>query len=134
MTTNTIMHTIKQGTTHKATAEAIYTYLRDNPANLPADGKNTIHRLVVHVEGTGSALRIGELTNAWYDVFPDNVPWSEDALSRGAMFTKNALASDKPEDRAHVTSCIRTVLMRSLRYADKSAARRARHDNAMTTA
>lgn len=130
MTTNTIMHTIKQGTTHKATAESIYAYLRDNPAHLPNDGQNATHRLVIHVAGTGAALRVGELTGTWYDVFPDNVPWSEDALSRGAMFTKVYLASDKPEDRAHVIACIRTVLMRSMRYAEKSAARRARRDAA----
>lgn len=127
MSINQITRTIPQGATHKATAEAIYTYLRDNPADLPNDMAartgDAPYRLIVRVEGTDAALRIGELTGTWYDVFPDNVPWSEDVLSRGTMFTKDALASDKPEERAHVTSYIRTSLMRSLRYATKRTAR-----------
>lgn len=127
MNTKQITRTLPQGATHKATAEAIYTYLRNNPSDLPSDegarNGTSPYRLIIRVEGTSAVLRIGELTGTWYDVFPDNVPWSEDTLSRGAMFTKGALASDNPENREHVTSYLRTALMRSLRYATKHTAR-----------
>lgn len=123
MSTNQITRTIPQGKTHKATAEAIYDHLRNNPSDLPADKSartgDAPHRLIIRVEGTDAALRIGELTGTWYDVFPDNVPWSEDTLGRGAMFPKGTLASDSAEDREHVIKYIRTVLMRSIRYHSK---------------
>lgn len=127
MNTKQITRTLPQGATHKATAETIYAYLRNSPSDLPSDegarNGTSPYRLIIRIEGTSAALRIGELTGTWYDVFPDNVPWSEDTLSRGAMFTKNALASDKPEDRERVTSYIRITLMRSLRYTAKHTAR-----------
>lgn len=126
MSTNEITRTVPQGSTHRATAEAIYNHLRANPADLPTDDAarsgEGCYRLIVRIDGTEAHLRFGELTGSWYDVFP-NVPWSEDALSRGSMFTKNCLASDKPEDREHVIAFIRTVLMRALRYDAKRSAR-----------
>ena len=138
MSTNEITRTIPQGTTHKATAENIYTHLRNNPSDLPNDtaarAGNAPYRLIIRVEGTDAVLRIGELTGTWYDVFPSNVPWSENNLSRGAMFTKDTLASDIPENREHVIGYLRIVLMRSLRYAAKTAARRAQRDADEATA
>lgn len=123
MNTNHITRTLTQGSSHRATAEAIYNYLRANPADLPnenaARGGDGPLRLIIRIAGTPATLRIGELTGTWYDVFPDNVPWSEDTLGRGAMFPKETLASDEAEDREHVIKYIRTVLMRSIRYHSK---------------
>lgn len=129
MSTRNITREIQHGATHRETAETIYTHLRDTPADLPDDDAARAghghYKLILTFSSTAAKLAVGEMTNAWYTVFPDNVPWSEDRLSRGVTFTKDRLASTNPEDREHVIGFIRTALMRATRYAAKQDARRA---------
>src|SRR5699024_12511179 len=89
------------------------------PSAAPSGGRHS--RLNLKLDNTHSRLRVGDLTNTWLDVFPD-VPWSQDALSRGVMFTKDSLNSPKPEDREDIIHRLRLVLMRALRYEAKRAA------------
>lgn len=120
-------HLIPQGRTHRDTATTIYDYLRAHPEQWPNDEAaraGTGHfKLKLTIGDTSARLAIGELTDSWLDVFPDNVPWSEDRLSRGVMFTKKRLLSEETADREQVIGHIRTALMRSLRYAAKRDAR-----------
>lgn len=128
MSTHDITRELQHGATHRATAEAIYTHLRETPADLPNDDAREGHghyKLILTFPDTAAKLAVGTMTSSWYTVFPDNVPWSEDRLSRGVTFTKDRLASNDPEDREHVIGFIRTALMRASRYATKQATRRA---------
>jgi len=128
VTKTNLYREIAQGKTHRETATAIYHYLTNHKDELPDD--ETITGLTFRLDGTETAIHImtfatdfsifPAIVNQWHidnDYSPSWGQYNGVVVNRGHITTK--------ADPEAAIERIRLVVMRTIRYRDKLAARRA---------
>lgn len=135
---HTMYISIPQQSTHQATAEAIHQHLIAHPNQQPSDDADRHTHLIVRLDGTQTALTFSELTNGTISAFPceatdeqeakDRTPFTGDYIGNGVILHQEGLQQAPPEDSTEhreTTRRIRLVVMRTVRYRNKVAARNA---------
>src|SRR5699024_12585780 len=124
--------------TPQATAKAIHPPLIAHPTPPPSDAAARHTPLIARLDGTQTALTSSELTNATISAFPceatdeqeakDRTPFTGDYIGNGVILHQEGLQQAPPEDSTEhreTTRRIRLVVMRTVRYRNKVAARNA---------